>query len=323
MKKIFVTRKIEPSGLELLEKHHEVYLQEENRPCNREELLEAASWADALLVMLSDSIDKELMHHAPRLKAVANYAVGYDNIDLASASRRGIGISNTPDVLTDATAEMAWALLFALARRVISGDQLVRNGRWRGWAPMQLLGADISGKTLGIIGAGRIGTAMARMSRGFRMKLLYCNRSRSQGMEALGAERCSLDRLLAESDVVSLHLPLNDASRHLINKDALKQMKENALLVNTARGAVIDEAALIEALRNGEIAGAALDVYEYEPALTEGLSALDNVVLTPHLGSASIGARAAMSTMAAENLLAMLDGRPGDQCLNSDIYSHS
>lgn len=318
MDKLFISRKIDESGIRILQEQCEVRIQREDRPASRQELLEGAAWADGLLVMLSDKIDREVLSLG--IKGVANYAVGYDNIDLAAASELKVGVSNTPDVLTRATAELAWALLFAAARHIIPSDLLMRSRTWKGWAPLQFLGADISGKTLGIVGAGRIGTAMGRMSRGFDMDMLYWNRSASRELEEAGARRCELSELLESSDFVSIHLPLNDQTRHLIGSREFGMMKPGAVLINTARGPVVHEAALVDAIKTGTIAGAGLDVYEFEPEIGEELASLEQVVLTPHTGSATFGARGAMARMAAENLLAMIGGRAGKQCLNPEVF---
>jgi glyoxylate reductase len=318
MEKIFISRRIDETGIQLLEEHCELWIQPSDRPATREELLEGAAWADALLVMLSDKIDREVL--AKGIKGVAGYAVGYDNIDLSVASELKVGVSNTPDVLTKATAELAWALLFAAARHIVPSDTLMRSRTWKGWAPLQLLGADISGKKLGIIGAGRIGTAMGMMSRGFEMEMLYWNRSASQELDGAGARRCDLEELLQSSDFISLHLPLNGDTRHLIGRKELSLMKPGAILVNTGRGPVLEEKALVRAIKEGTIAGAGLDVYEFEPEIGEELASLEQVVLTPHTGSATYGARGEMAKMAAENLLAMVEGKPGKQCLNPEIY---
>ncbi|WP_020610695.1 2-hydroxyacid dehydrogenase [Sediminispirochaeta bajacaliforniensis] len=323
MKKVYVSRAISDKGIELLRRQCDVRVQAADRPATREELLEGADWADGLLSLLCDKIDEEVLSAGGGLKAVANYAVGYDNIDLTAAGRLGVGVSNTPDVLTHATAEMAWALLFAVARQVVPSDRLMRSGRWQGWAPMEFVGCDVTGKTLGIIGAGRIGTAMGLMSSGFGMKVIYWNRSASPRLEeGVGAQRVELDQLIEESDFISLHLPLNNTSRHLIGRPQFEAMKPTSCLINTGRGALIDEAALVDALRKGKIAGAGLDVYEFEPAMSKGLADLDNVVITTHTGSATSGSRGDMAVMAAENLIAMLDGRAGAQCLNAEVFHH-
>ncbi|MCP9439418.1 MAG: D-glycerate dehydrogenase [Nitrospira sp.] len=266
--------------------------------------------ADAVICMLSDTIDAELFSHARKLKIVANYAVGYNNIDLAAAKTRGIVVTNTPDVLTDATADLAWALLLAVARRVVEGDHLVRVGAWRGWAPTQLLGADIAGKTLGVIGMGRIGQAVAQRAQGFRMKVLYASRRSVSPPFGLSWEHCSIEQVLAEADFVSLHVPLTEATHHMIGPRELSLMKQTAILINTARGPVVDEEALVSALKAGTIAGAGLDVYEREPAVHPDLMKLPNVVLLPHLGSATWETRLRMGRICLDNIEAVLNGRP-------------
>jgi glyoxylate reductase len=267
--------------------------------------------ADAAIVTLGDRIDAETIQAATRLKILANYAVGYNNIDLAAARRRGLIVTNTPDVLTDATADLTWALLLATARRIVEGDGLVRSGRWTGWSPTQLLGAEISGKTLGIIGMGRIGQAVARRAAGFRMPVLYHTR---QAMASSSIPReweyRLLRELLAEADFVTIHVPLAPATHHLIGTRELGCMRPTAFLINTARGPIVDEAALVDALKKGTIAGAGLDVYEEEPTLHPDLAQLKQVVLLPHLGSATMQARTQMGLVCLKNIEAVLDGRP-------------
>jgi glyoxylate reductase len=247
--------------------------------------------------------------------------VGYDNVDLAEATRRGIPVSNTPGVLTTATAEMAWALLLAAARRVVESDRDIRSGAWSGWGPMQYLGTELRGRTLGVVGAGRIGTAMALMSRGFDMKVIYYQPSGDNETldRELGARKVELDRLLAESDFISIHTPLTPQTRHLFNADAFRRMKNTAYLINTSRGPVVNEADLLDALTQGRIAGAGLDVYEFEPQVTPGLTRLKNVVVAAHTGSATHEARNGMAELAAKNLLAMLKGQTPPNCLNPDV----
>jgi glyoxylate reductase len=280
-------------------------------PPARAELLERARGCAGVITMLSDRVDTEFLDAVgPTLRIVANYAVGFDNIDRDACKQRGIRVSNTPGVLTEATADLAWTLILAAARNVAAGDRIVRSGQWRGWAPMQLLGLELNGATLGILGAGRIGTAVARRSVGFRMRVLYTDPRQNRALEKeLDAERVGMEQLVAESDVLSLHVPLTPEARHLIGAAQFKAMKPTAVLVNTARGPVVDEAALIEALRDGEIAAAGLDVYENEPQLTPGLTELPNVVLLPHLGSATTTTRGRMAAMTAENVVAVLAGR--------------
>jgi len=247
--------------------------------------------------------------------------LGFDNIDVAEATRRRLPVSNTPGVLTDATAEMAWTLLFAVARRIVESDGVMRSGRWQGWGPLQFVGGDVTGKTLGVVGGGRIGQAFALKSRGFEMPVLYADERPNEILERdLGARRVSLEALLGASDFVSLHVPLTPATRHLIDHRALGLMKPTAYLINTARGPVVDEAALVEALQNGSIAGAGLDVYEDEPRMALGLASLANVVLAPHTGSATVSSRNRMALKAARNLLAMVEGGRAPDCLNPEIY---
>lgn len=318
---VYVTRRIPEAGLERLRSAlGAVRVHDADEPPARGALLDAVRGCAGVLAMLSDRVDAELLDAAgPGLRVVANYAVGYDNADLAACAARGVWVSNTPDVLTDATADLAWALLLAAARRVVEADRLARSGRWTGWAPMQMLGAAVAGRTLGVVGAGRIGGAVARRSAGFGMRVLYCDeRPRPELERELGAERAELDALLERSDFVSLHVPLAPGTRGLIGARALARMKPGAILVNTSRGAVVDEAALVEALRAGRIGGAGLDVYADEPRLAPGLAALDNVVVLPHVGSATREARSRMAEVAAENLIAGVRGHRPPNCVNPE-----
>ena len=267
--------------------------------------------ADAAIVTLTDRIDAESIDAAPRLKILANYAVGYNNIDLAAATRCGLIVTNTPDVLTDATADLTWALILGTARRVVEGDRLVRSGQWTGWAPTQLLGAAVAGKTLGIIGMGRIGQAVAQRAAGFCMKVLYYARRPAVPPPGSASwERRTLPELLSASDFVSIHVPLTADTHHLIGMRELAQMRRTAIVINTARGPIIDESALVAALHKGNIAGAGLDVYEKEPALPPELVSLPHVVLLPHLGSATMTARVEMGMICLNNIEAVLGGRP-------------
>ncbi len=277
---------------------------------SREELAHGLQDADAAICLLTDNVDDRLLAAAPRLRILANYAVGYNNIDLAAAARRHIVVTNTPDVLTDATADLTWALMLAVARRVTEGDALVRRGAWTGWAPTQLLGTDVSGAVLGIVGLGRIGQAVARRAVGFGMPVRYASR---QGQSSPGIppewHLRTLPELLREADFLSLHVPLSAETRHLIGAKELAAMKPSAFLINTSRGPVVDEAALVAALRSRTIAGAGLDVFEQEPAIHPGLRELPQVVLLPHLGSATLATRIRMGMICLENIAAVLAGR--------------
>lgn len=272
-----------------------------------------------VLCLLTDHIDAAALDAARGCRVFANMAVGFNNIDVAEATRRGILVTNTPGVLTEATADVTWTLILGVARRVAEGDVEMRAGRFRGWGPLYMLGGDVTGRTLGLVGPGRIACAVAERAFGFRMRVLYHGRRPSAELEALGGEAVSLDRLLAESDFVSLHVPLNAETHHLIDAAALAKMKRTAYLINTSRGPVVDERALVAALRAGQVAGAGLDVYEREPAMAEGLADCPNTLLLPHLGSATHATRAAMSRMAADNLVAALQGRRPPNVVNPEV----
>ncbi|HEX7021533.1 MAG TPA: D-glycerate dehydrogenase [Trueperaceae bacterium] len=319
-KRVRITRKIPEAGLwPLREAGWDVEVYEGTRPIPRNELLNFVRGADGLITLVSERVDDELLAAAgPQLEVVANFAVGFNNIDLAACTRHGVVVTNTPDVLTGATADMTLALLLAVARRVVEGDELVRSGRWPGWAPEQLLGLGLEGKALGLVGMGRIGAAVARRALGFGMDVFYHNRSRDPKAEAeLGAHYVAdLQTLLAECDIVSLHTPLTAETRHLIGEAELRAMKREAILINTARGAVLDEVALVRALRDGVIWGAGLDVFENEPSLTPGLAELPNVVLAPHLGSATRQARDGMARICAASILAVFRGERPAHMLN-------
>lgn len=293
----------------------------EDRPLEKAEIVEGAKGVDCLVTMLTDTVDDEVLAANPQLRVVANYAVGFNNIDLAAATRRGIPVSNTPDVLTDATADTAWALLLAAARRVPEGDRYARSGEWTGWSPGLMLGADVSGATLGLIGLGRIGRAMIPRAQGFGMTLRYWSRTRLDEAEESrrGLRYGSFEEVLEESDFISLHVSLSEQTTHLIDAAALRRMKSSAILINTARGPVVDEKALVEALRGGEIAAAGLDVYEREPKLEPGLADLPNVALLPHVGSATIGTRVKMAEIVAANCRAAWRGEPLPNLVNTDL----
>jgi glyoxylate reductase len=310
---VLVTRTLVPDAMRMLDGQCRLDLYEgPPEAIPRDELLRRAKDKDGLLTILTERVDDELLAAAgPRLRIVANHAVGFDNIDLAACTRRGVLVTNTPDVLTEATADLAWALILACVRRVAEGDRFLRARTPWVWGPQMMLGHDLYGKTLGIVGCGRIGRAVARRAVGFGMRLAYTDIQRlpEEAEREAQVEWRELNDLLAESDVVSVHTPLTPETRHLFNADAFRRMKPTAVLVNTARGPIVDEEALAEALRSGEIFAAGLDVYEREPAVPEALLDLDNVTLLPHLGSATIETRTAMGLLAVENLLAALSGR--------------
>lgn len=274
-----------------------------------DEMRARVAGAAALVSMVTDAIDRSVIDAGAQLKIIANVAVGYNNIDVAHARSRGILVTNTPDVLTDATADLTWALILAVTRRVSEGERLVRRGEWKGWALDFMLGPELRGKQLGIVGFGRIGRAVASRAAAFGMRVVYAGRRQAQGA-APGDVSVSLDELLTTSDIVSLHVPLTEETRHLIDGRALARMKRSAYLVNTARGPVVDEAALAWALGQHLIAGAALDVYEHEPVIHPDLLTLENVLLAPHLGSGTTETRTAMANLAVDNVLAVLAGRP-------------
>ncbi|MCP4248508.1 MAG: D-glycerate dehydrogenase [bacterium] len=309
---VCVTRPIPQAGLDLLAAQGGTLevLPADPTPTS-DDLRRAVHGRDGVLCCVGQSIDRAVLAAAgPQCRVFANYGVGVDHIDLAAAAELGIIVTNTPGVLTDATADLTWALLLAAARRVVEGDRLARSGRWTGWDPMQLHGLAVAGTTLGIVGAGRIGTAVGRRATGFQMEILYVDRRSSDDLEAIGGRRVDLPTCLARADFVTLHTSLTDDTRHLIGAGGLQLMKPTAALINTARGPVVDEHALAAALRDGQIAAAGLDVYEHEPRISPELASLDNVVCLPHLGSATATARAEMATLAAGNLISVLHGQP-------------
>ena len=316
---VLVTRRIPDESIGMLEAACGVVdVNPHDRAMTRAEFLEAVQGRDGLLCLLTEDIDDEVLDISPGLRGVAIYAVGYNNIDVDACTRRGIPVSNTPGVLTDTTADIAWALMFAAARRVAEGDRYVRSGRFTGWGPLLMLGSDVTGKTLGIVGAGRIGTATARRAAGFSMPVVYASRKRNATIESTGARYLPLDDLLRESDFVSLHVPLTPETTHLIGARELDLMKPTAYLINTTRGPVVDEKALVQALRNGLIAGAGLDVFEREPELEPGLADLENAVILPHVGSGTVATRLRMGNMAAANLIAMVNGEDPPNCVNPE-----
>ena len=312
MSAILVTRKLPSSVLAKLSAVASVDLYTGDAAIPADELRARMADKDALVCLLTDGVDRTVIDAAPTLKVIANVAVGYNNIDVAYARSRGIVVTNTPDVLTESVADFTWALILAITRRLSEGERLVRRGEWKGWALDLLLGTELRGKQLGLVGVGRIGRAVAARASAFGMRVAYTSRgagtSSSPGVP--GAEAMQLDRVLLTSDIVSLHVPLTSGTRHLIDKRALTRMKRSAYLINTARGPVVDEAALAWALQHHLLAGAAIDVYENEPAVHPDLLSLENVLLVPHLASGTTETRTAMADLAAENVLAVLDGRP-------------
>lgn len=307
--KVFITYKIPEPGIDLLKEKFDVDVYEGERFLTKQEMMERVKDADAVVTQLRDPVDKEFIDAGEKLKIIANYAVGFNNIDVEYAKQKGIYVTNTPDVLTEATADIAWALILAVARKIIPADKFTRKGKFEGWKPNLFLGYEIYGKTLGIIGMGRIGKAVARRAMGFGMKIIYHNRKRTEDDYKYNAKYVDLETLLKESDYISINAPLTKETYHLLNKERLSLLKKNAILVNTARGSIVDEKALYELLKEGKIAGAGFDVYENEPKITEGLEKLDNVVLLPHIGSATYETREKMSIMVAENIIDALEGK--------------
>ena len=317
--KVFLTRQLPPAVMERLASETDLSWHREDRAATRAEVITGMDGRDALLCTILDRIDGELLDACPSLKVVANFGVGFNNIDVSAATARKIPVTNTPGVLTDATADMTFALLLAVARRLGEGERMVRANKWEGWQPLQLLGADVSGATLGIIGFGRIGQAVARRANAFGMRVIFWNRSSGEEFSATDATRVSLEEALRQSDFVSLHVAYNSETHHLLDEPQFALMKPTAFVINTSRGPVINEAALVRALRTKQIAGAALDVFEREPELTPGLTKLENVVLAPHLGSATIGTRTKMGMIAVDNLMAVCAGRRPPNCVNAAV----
>ncbi len=325
--RVYVTRVIPQAGIELLRSHFQVVdVNEGDSPLSGEELAEKASKYSALVTLLTDAIDRTVLEAGKgTLKIVANVAVGYDNVDVDAATDCGIMVTNTPGVLTETTADFSWALLMAVARRVCEGQRFLQAGKYHGWGILMLLGDDIYGRTLGLAGFGRIGQAVARRATGFGMKILYYDPvvSAEQAAQEVGAQRVDLDTLLRESDFVSVHVPLTPETHHLISGPQFDIMKPTSYLINTSRGPVVDEEALVEALREGKIKGAALDVFEHEPEVHPGLLDLPNAVLTPHIASASIETRGRMAEMAAENVIAGLSGSRPPTIVNPEVLAPS
>jgi len=317
--KVYVTRLVPQEGIDALRQDCEVEVWEGARPVPRDILLEKVSDIEGLYCLLTERVDEELLDAAPHLRVVSNMAVGYDNVDVDACTARGVPMGNTPGVLTDTTADLAFALLMAAARRVVEGVDYVRASKWKTWGPKLLIGQDVHGATLGIIGMGRIGQSVAQRALGFDMRILYHDPHTSEGDLGLEASSVDMDTLLAESDFVTLHVPLTEETHHLIGREALYKMKTTAVLVNTSRGGVVDPEALHDALQEGLIAYAALDVTEPEPiSADDPLLDLPNCIIVPHIGSASVATRTRMATMAAENLVAGLQGRPMPHCVNPE-----
>lgn len=321
--KVFATRALFSEARAIVDAHFETDYWMQAGQIPRGELLNRVTDCEALICVITEKIDEELLAAAPKLRIAATVSVGYDHIDVAACTRRKVVVTNTPGVLDETTADLAWALLMAVARRVVEADAWIRSGTWHGWDLDQLVGGDVHGKTLGIIGFGRIGQRVAQRALGFGMRVLYSSRNRVplDVEKDLHAEFVEMSQLLSESDFVSLHVPLLAETRHLITRASFAKMKRTAFLINTTRGPVVDEAALAEAVTAGEIAGAALDVFEHEPKVHPGLLPLKNVVLTPHIGSASVETRTKMAVMAAENVVALFKGRRPPNALNSDAMA--
>jgi lactate dehydrogenase-like 2-hydroxyacid dehydrogenase len=321
--RVLSTNPLFPAARKVLDQYFDVDYWNNPKRITRAELLEEVKHKDALVCLLTEKVDEELLSQAPKLRIAATVSVGFDNLDVAACTRHKVVATNTPGVLDDTTADFAWTLLMAVARRLLEGDAWMRSGTWPGWDLDQLCGADVWGKTLGIVGFGRIGRGVAQRAQGFRMKVLYSDQIRvAPDLEkSLNAQFVDRDRLFAESDFISLHVPLLPDTRHLINADSLKKMKRSAFVINTSRGPVIDEAALDAALEAGTIAGAALDVFEHEPKVHPGLIKRKNVVLAPHIASASVETRTKMAVMAAENVAAVFSGQRPANALNPEVLS--
>jgi glyoxylate reductase len=317
---ILSTRPLFPAARTILDEHFHVDYWKPSERIPREDLLKRVADKEGLVCLLTEKVDEELLSVAPKLRIASTVSVGYDNIDVAACTKHKVVATNTPGVLDDTTADFAWTLLMAIARRLLEGDAWMRSGTWPGWDLDQLVGGDIWGKTLGVLGFGRIGRGVARRSRGFEMRVLYSDavRASAEVEKELNAEFVDRDRLFRESDFISVHVPLLPDTRHLISKDNLEKMKRTAFLVNTSRGPVVDEAALAEALENKKIAGAALDVFEHEPKVHPALLMRKDVILTPHIASASVETRTKMAVMAANNVVALFEGRRPPNALNAD-----
>lgn len=317
--RILVTRRIPENGITLLKKHFIVDLNRLDRDLTPQELRGRLEGKFGVIATLGNRFDHDVISRLSTVKVISNFAVGFDNVDVSAATEGGIVVANTPGVLTDATADMAFGLLLAAARRIVEGDRFIRAKKFRGWTPTLMLGHEVSGRTIGIVGAGRIGTAVARRAQGFGMKILYYARSCNKEIDSIGGKLVTMKKLLVESDFISINVSLNDETRELIGKQELALMKPSAILINTARGEVVDEDALISVLKRKRIAGAGLDVYTNEPKINPALLKFDNVVLAPHLGSATIETRARMAEMAALNAIAVLKGEKPLAVVNPEV----
>ncbi|MGD2166327.1 MAG: D-glycerate dehydrogenase [Anaerolineae bacterium] len=318
--RVYVTRAVPEEGFDVLQKECEVEVWAEERPVPRQVLLKKVSDIEGLYCLLTERVDEALLDAAPALRVVSNMAVGYDNVDVDACTGRGIPVGNTPGVLTDTTADLAFALLMTAARRIVAGADYVRAGKWKTWGPMLLMGQDVYGATLGIVGMGRIGQTVARRTLGFDMRILYHDPYVAEADLDMDATRVDMDTLLTESDFVTLHVPLTEATYHLIGRDELDMMKPTATLINASRGGVVDHDALYDALREGQIGNAGLDVTEPEPIPADHpLLSLPNCIVVPHIGSASVATRTKMAMMASENLLAGLRGHPLPHCVNPQV----
>ncbi len=318
---VYVSREIPDKGLEILDDFFEIKMNDKGRKLSKRELIEEAKEADALLTLLSDKVDKEVMSELKNLKVIANYAVGYNNIDLEEATKRGIIVTNTPDVLTETTADLTFALVLASARRIVETDKLLRNGDFDGWAPKLFLGKEVNHKTLGIIGLGRIGQAVAKRAKAFNMEVIYNKRNRLKKSKEseLGIKYKKFEDLLKISDYITINAPLNESTYHMFGKKEFKLMKEDSFIINTGRGPIINEKELVEALKNEEIAGCGLDVYENEPEVEKDLINFDNVVLTPHIGSATYEARDEMAELAAKGAISGYKRESANNIVNDEL----
>jgi len=325
IQKVFITRKIPQEGLDMLAERVELSVWPSEYPPTKEKIVEKAKNCQGIITLLSDPIDADMIAQLPNLKVIAQYAVGYDNIDVKEATRRGIIVTNTPGVLTETTADLVWSLIMSTTRRIVEADRYIRDGKWNvAWGPELLLGLDIHGATLGIVGMGRIGQAVAKRTQGFNMRVLYHSRSYNEEIteieKLVGAQSTDLDTLLRESDIVSLHVPFTSDTQHMIGEKELRQMKKGSILVNTSRGQVVDQDALYSALSSGHLGGAGLDVFREEPIPKDSpLLKLTNVVLAPHIGSASKKTRTTMATMCAMNIISALNGEKPPNIVNPEV----